>query len=84
MKRSIAAFLIVIATASVASAGGTDRENFQKFIGKFAPQLVSKSKTACICWEVSFHHRGGRVRHWVHDDQIELACLVPKFDAAGE
>ncbi len=83
MKRSIAALLIAITTASVAWAGGTDRESFQKVLSKSAAENYSKAKMPCVGWEPAFPQRAGLLKHWVSSSQIKVACLLPVFDAFG-
>jgi hypothetical protein len=84
MKRSIAAFLIVSATASAAWAGTkTDREEFQKFLSKVAPADISRAKMPCVCLEASLGQRAGRVTQLTIFDQVVVLCTVPIFNGAG-
>jgi hypothetical protein len=85
MKRSIAAFLIVMSTASLAWAGTkTDLENFQKSVGKLAPDdFNAKGKTLCACFASTTPTVGYLYQNGLGPNQfLQLVCKVRSFDPA--
>ena len=87
MKRSIAAFLIVITTASVAwAAKKTDQEIFQKRVSKVAPitSEFAKGKTPCVCFDAGNVRRVGLLFQGSAGGGVAVVCLLPNFDSAGD
>ena len=90
MKRSIAAFLIVMSTASLAWAGKkNDLTRFIRSVQKVAPYIglpgdvpsaEQPGKTLCVCFDPGLARRAGFLVQIVVNSTVQIWCAVPDFD----
>lgn len=91
MKRSIAAFLIVMSTAPLAWAGKKNLNDITRFIrsvNKVAPNRLlpfevpsaKPRKTLCVCFDPGLERRAGFLVQIVVNSTVEIWCALPNFD----
>ena len=80
--RSIAAFLIILSTASLSWAGKrTDLENFERAVSKVAPLPFNwNGKKLCVCFSTALPQAGYLYAYTEIGSRVVVACFVPVFD----
>jgi hypothetical protein len=87
MKTSTALLTgLLLCGVVTAAAAATDREMYQKRVGKVAPPSDAKPKALCACsfdTDPVFRNRVGFIRQVVQNNQVTVRCAGDVFDAAG-
>lgn len=77
---------MLVCGGAIGAPAATDRELFQKQMGKVAPAIDAKPKALCYCSFDSppgFQNRVGTIRQVVSSNQVAVTCAGDTFDVSG-
>jgi hypothetical protein len=84
MKASRTLILIAVIVSAVPALARTDKENFQKRVGKSAALdagFPAKPKATCVCQDASNTGFAGVLRQFPSNPKVPVDCLIPSFDS---